>query len=151
MRPGDKATNVWDAITERRIKNIERSINRIPSLFYQGGADTIQAWVFDGNTVFTGVSNIYGCRKYIGTNIAAEAPALLPTYGTSETEGDYTSGIDGVCRLYLGTDDLGHKQFVLGYSPSIPYWLITNQTVQLGTPVYTTTGKIYPIVWGFTT
>jgi len=127
-------------------------------IFGTGGAfqDTpeepaTQGWIFDGNTVFAGTANIYGCQKYLGLNIRNETPNNLPALGASETAGDWASGVPGICRVYTGVDSLGRMKFVYGYSPSIPYWLVTQQTITLGSPIQIANSKkVYPIIWSAT-
>lgn len=112
-------------------------------------SDATQGWVWDGNTLLVSSSTIFGCRNYLGSNIANENPTALPPVGSSEGVGAWASNINGICRVKTGVDQLGRILFVYAYSPSIPYWLITNQTVQLGQPITASGGKkIYPIIWG---
>ncbi len=137
-----------DAVQDAQIRDLIRQTRRIPSRWAASASGPKQAWVFDGNTVFSGESDIFGVKKYTGASIAEETPAALPEYGTLEAEGDYVSGVDGIGRAYLRTNADGHKVFILIYSPSIPYWLISGQTVTLGNPTSVGGLQVFPIVWG---
>lgn len=106
--------------------------------------------IVDGNTL-SSASSVYGCRTYLGSSIATETPACL---SSSAAAGDYTSGVDGICRVKVG------NMFVLAYS-TLTSWIEKDRIVQLGDPIaigYSTcsggspsgytnvNGKIYPII-----